>query len=255
MKKAKEIRSLIDIVSSNDEMKLIGAIKYNRESEYMGFREVILPTAFNKTLADNYDVRAYFGHDTNKVIGRVKNGSLELENTADELRFVIHLPDTQEARDYHNLVKDGYVSGVSFGMIVVKETNEVRDGIRYRYINECALREISIVSEPAYPDNFVDARALEEETETREECIQTEQEVVVETTENPVVEEAATNIDEDKEQPKLEEPVIEPEVESEPSHEEVTTLTDEEQEQLIKAMERLLELEKKLQIRSLRYGI
>lgn len=240
MKNSKEIREFIGLNVLDDEMKLVGSIKYNKESEYMGFIEIMTPTAFNKTLADGYDVRAYFGHDTNKVIGRVKNGSLELVNTPTELQFVIHMPDTQEARDYYNLVKDGYVSGVSFGMIVIKETNEVRDGVRYRYINECALREISVVSEPAYPSNTVDARNLEEEKEVKEikdlsnEAENTElpkeESEVVETDANPTKESPVTDIKTD-------------------------TLTEEEQKSLNDVMNRLLELEEELNKRGIQYGL
>ena len=90
----------VQIRELEDGKKVIeGLIPYNQRSEWMGFYEYITPTAFNKTLADGADVRAFMNHDTNKLLGRVKNNSLRLRSDEDGLHIECELPDTEYARD------------------------------------------------------------------------------------------------------------------------------------------------------------
>jgi HK97 family phage prohead protease len=156
------IRSNVQLQEGEDgKQRLIGLIPYNKRSEYMGFYEYITPTAFNKTLSDGADVKALWDHDSSKVLGRVKNGSLILRSQDDGLYCEAILPDTTYARDAYNLVKDGYVQTMSFGFIPIQEKVEIENGEEVRYLTEVKLSEISFgVPFPAYESTDSVARSI-----------------------------------------------------------------------------------------------
>lgn len=139
---------------------LEGVIPYNKRSLKLPFYEYIQPTAFRKTLSDGFDVKALYGHDYNNVLGRVKNGSLTLINEADGLHVRVKLPQTQLAEDTWNLVRDGYITGMSFGFSEVQTDYGIEDGVETHYLREVKLYEVSFVSEPAYPDTTAAARSV-----------------------------------------------------------------------------------------------
>lgn len=125
------------------------------------FREVIAPGAFTKTL-QGADVRAYFDHDPGRVLGRKSAGTLRLSEDAKGLAVEIDLPDTTDGRDVQELVRRGDVSGMSFGFMVTKQEWDETGDIPTRTIKEVVLREVSIVSEPAYDGTSVALRSREE---------------------------------------------------------------------------------------------
>lgn len=139
---------------------LEGLIPYNKRSLKLPFYEYIEPSAFRKTLADGYDVKALFSHSYERILGRVKNGSLILNNADDGLHVRVKLPNTRDAEDTWNLVRDGYISGMSFGFSVVKQDYGIEDGVETHYLKEVRLYEVSFVSEPAYPDTTAAARSI-----------------------------------------------------------------------------------------------
>ena len=150
----------------NGKKVIDGLIPYNSRSEWMGWYEYIAPTAFNKTLADGADVRALWNHDTTKLLGRVKNGSLRLRSDDVGLHIECDLPDTQYARDVYNLIKEGYNNGLSFGFTVVQdrwEEQEDENGVRFPVCTllEVRLFEVSFcVSFPAYEGTNSEARSI-----------------------------------------------------------------------------------------------
>lgn len=156
------LRSNIQLQEGEDGKKrLIGIIPYNSRSQYMGFWEEITPTAFNKTLSDGADVRALWDHDSSKVLGRVKNGSLILRNQEDGLVCEAILPDTSYANDAYNLIKDEYVQTMSFGFSPIQERVEIENGDEVRYLTEVKLSEVSFgVSFPAYESTDSVARSI-----------------------------------------------------------------------------------------------
>ena len=214
-KKSTEYRSILNIGTLEEGHTVEGVILYNTDSQDLGgFIERIAPSAFKKTLNDRADVMLLWQHDNTKVLGRIKNNSLVLENREDGLHFKAELPDT-----------------------AVHETNEHRDHMRYRTITEARLLEISLVSCAAYPSNTVDARALEDEAEeTKTEATEVDK---------------AENIDVTEVDEKPVETVVEESKESSVEVDATDTLTEEEQIKLNEAYQRLLELEKKLDERSI----
>ena len=131
---------------------------YESETElWQGSYEIISKGAFDNTL--NKDVRALWNHNTQYVLGRSKNGSLQLKADDKGLFATIKLPNTQYAEDLFELVSRGDIDQASFGFNIIDEDLEelANGGYRWR-INEIDLHEISVVTFPAYENTTVQAR-------------------------------------------------------------------------------------------------
>ena len=111
------------------------------------FRERIDTGAFRDALAG--DVLALLDHDSGKVLGRTRTGTLELREDDKGLAFSLDLPDTAAGRDVLALAARGDLGGMSFGFLV-PEGGEDWEG-DLRTLRKIDLREISVVSAwPAY---------------------------------------------------------------------------------------------------------
>jgi HK97 family phage prohead protease len=133
------------------------------------FLEVIAPGAFTETLK-TADVRAYFDHDRGRVLGRTSAGTLRLKEDAKGLAVEIDLPDTTDGRDVKTLLERGDIDGMSFGFIVTHDEWDETSDPPMRTIHAVSLREVSVVSEPAYGDTSVALRSLNAKREmTRQE--------------------------------------------------------------------------------------
>lgn len=128
-----------------------------------GFRERIAPGSFTKALETPDDVRALFNHDPNHVLGRNKSGTLKLTQDAVGLRYEIHMPDTQTARDLAASIERGDVSQSSFAFRVKAggERWGEEEGIIVRTLTDLQLYDVSPVTYPAYPDTSVAKRSMD----------------------------------------------------------------------------------------------
>lgn len=133
------------------------AAVYNRQSlDLGGFREVILPGAFDKILnrqRAKQDVVALFNHDSNIVLGRASSGTLELSSDDKGLRYVITPPTTRA--DIVELIQRRDVKGSSFAFTVGKDGESFatdEGGGALRQIREVSgLYDVGPVVTPAYP--------------------------------------------------------------------------------------------------------
>lgn len=124
--------------------------------------EIVSRGAFDKTLEAGNDVRALFNHDTDKILGRLSNKTLELRVDETGVYGVIHLPNTQLGRDLYELIKRGDISQCSFGFNIEEEVLEKREDGAYRWrINQVDLHEVSVVTFPAYENTSIKARSKE----------------------------------------------------------------------------------------------
>lgn len=135
--------------------KIVGyAIVFNEPSEDLGgFVEIITAAAVDRTLAEGLDVRALVDHDSSKIIGRVKAGTLTLQKDARGLLVEIHPPDTTVGRDILESVRRGDVTGMSFKFGIVQphgEHFEQRAGVPTRIVSDMRIPEVSVVTFPAY---------------------------------------------------------------------------------------------------------
>jgi HK97 family phage prohead protease len=146
------------------------AIVFNSESEIFyhtddgkEVREIIAPGALDEVLSSNPDVRALADHDSSKVLGRTKSGTLRLNKTDTGIDIEIDAPDTQLARDLEVSIKRGDIDGMSFGFLPDFESVEFKEiGNKIiRVINKITqIFEVSVVAFPVYPATSVEARSL-----------------------------------------------------------------------------------------------
>jgi uncharacterized protein len=161
-----EQRSLVKPVETRADGGITTVIGYaaifGEEANIGGwFTEVVARGAFAKTLL-TADVRAYFAHDTGRVLGRISAGTLRLKEDDKGLAVEIDLPDTSDGRDVRTLIDRGDITGMSFGFGVLRqEWDETVDPPK-RTVLEIDLREVSIVSEPAYDGTSIALRSLDE---------------------------------------------------------------------------------------------
>ncbi len=153
--------------SQGDELSLIGyASVYNSESEDLGgFREKVMPGAFSRSIREGADVKCLMNHDPSLVLGRVKNGTLKLEEDAHGLRFRCMLPPTQTGRDLYALVKRGDIDSCSFAFIPKDQSwedvrSENGDLYASRKLMDVDLLDVSAVTNPAYPSTSLSARSF-----------------------------------------------------------------------------------------------
>ncbi len=134
-------------------------------------REVILPGAFTKTLKEG-DARALWNHNTDIVLGRMGNDTLELRQDDIGLANDIFPPDTQLVRDMCIApIERGDVDQMSFGFIPTRETRiEDEDSILFE-IREVKLIEVSPCTIPAYPqtDIGLSARSMDRLEDIRQQ--------------------------------------------------------------------------------------
>lgn len=168
MKKDKEFRNIVSLASPSESRTIAGSIPYNSVSEYLGFYEILDPRCFEKTIRESKDIKVFYQHNETKPLARTKNNSLRLENTDTELRFEFDVPSTSDGDDLLTLVRDGIIDGCSFGMIVINDKWEIKDGIQVRTVLEAKLFEISPVTEPAYSETNIHVRSLSDAFKDKE---------------------------------------------------------------------------------------
>lgn len=134
-----------------------------------GFYEEIAPSAFSKTLTEG-DARMLIDHDSYYVVSRSSAGTLTLSEDERGLAVDSAL-DTELSyvRDLQANLRNGNVSGMSFGFYVIKdEWNQEQVEIEgadpvqvdVRIIREVRLIEVSAVTFPAYPDTEAELKAV-----------------------------------------------------------------------------------------------
>ena len=137
------------------------AALFNSRADIGGyFTEIIAPGAFTETLR-TADVLALIAHDSGRVIGRSKAGTLRLQEDAKGLFVEIDLPDTSDGRDLAVQLERGDISGMSFGFRVTHDEWDETGDIPSRTIHQVELFEVSAVANPAYPDTSLALRSLD----------------------------------------------------------------------------------------------
>jgi uncharacterized protein len=163
--KKKEKRSFeltnVEVREDGGKRQLSGyAAVFNKKSVPLyGFREVIRPGAFAKTIKED-DIRLLWNHDHSIVLGRNKSGTLRLSEDDNGLKIEADLPDTQAGRDARESISRGDVSQMSFAFEAINDRWFTEEGEDRRELIEARLFEVSPVTFPAYPDSSVSARAL-----------------------------------------------------------------------------------------------
>lgn len=128
------------------------AIRFNSRSvDLGGFYEVIAPEAVDRTLSEGLDVRALVDHDTAKVIGRTRSGTLSLRKDSQGLRIEVEPdPEISYARDIMRAVARGDVSGMSFTFRIIGDEWDYDGKTPLRTVIDMRISEVSVVTFPAY---------------------------------------------------------------------------------------------------------
>jgi uncharacterized protein len=169
-----EIRTVATALraASSAEFKLEGtACSYNALSKDLGgFVERIAPGAFARSLANtSQDVICTFNHSPDKVLGRLKNGTLKLQDSPYSLDFSCQLDPNQTTHcDLYSSVKRGDISECSFAFAV---DNDGGPGEEFesvctangtttlRTITAAHLFDVSAVTNPAYGSGATNVNA------------------------------------------------------------------------------------------------
>ena len=151
-----EIETRIDKKEGRDVVVGHAAVFNSLSEDLGGFREKIMPNAFDDVL-DN-DVRAYFNHDPNYLLGRVSAGTLRLSVDEKGLKYELDIPKTTAGRDLKENLKNGNITQSSFAFTLGKDGDtweRSEDGSDLRIINKVdRLYDVSPVSLPAYPSSY-----------------------------------------------------------------------------------------------------
>lgn len=146
------------------------AIVWDTPSTNLPFTEVIKAGALDGV--DLSGVLALYNHDFANVLGRVDAGTLKLNVDDHGLHFVLDIPDTTLGHDVYTNIKNGNLKGLSFRFTIANggETWKQINGQPTRVISSIAtMREISVVSIPAYDDTSVEVtRSFKEFTEAQQ---------------------------------------------------------------------------------------
>lgn len=107
-------------------------------------RYVFRHGAFTRTIRERGDkVRLMVEHDTRRLpIGK----AIDYHDESDGLRISFEFANTTDGEDALRLVRDGYVSGLSVGVNIMRHDYGAGGDIE---ITEAALREVSLCNEPA----------------------------------------------------------------------------------------------------------
>lgn len=152
----------VEARADGDKRTLVGyAAVFNSPADIYGiWVETIEPGAFSSQLSA--DVRALVNHDTGRVVGRTKAGTLRLSEDSKGLRVEIDLPNTTDGNDLWVSVERGDISGMSFGFRVTKETWDETVNPNRRVIQAVELHEVSACAFPAYDDTTIGLRSRDE---------------------------------------------------------------------------------------------
>ncbi len=151
--------------TDGDTVRLVGhAAVYNSFSEDLGgFKEIIRPDAFTRTLANRPDLRFLIGHD-GLPLARTASGTLHVSSDERGLAFNASMdksdPDVQRIIPK---IKRGDLTQMSFGFRCMKDNYRTENGQVIRELHDCELDDgdISIVTYPAYKAADVSMRGLE----------------------------------------------------------------------------------------------
>jgi len=144
--------------ASDNGKKIRGyAIRFMAKSEDLGgFVEYIAPSAVDRTISEGLDVRALVDHDSGKVLGRTRAGTLALRKDSKGLAITIE-PDEEisYAKDIMRAVARGDVSGMSFGFRTLEDEWNYDGKTPVRTVTDMRISEVSIVTFPAYKQTDV----------------------------------------------------------------------------------------------------
>ena len=161
--------------TAEDVTRVIGAgAVYNKRSQDLGgFFEIIREGAFKRSLESGREVKSFFNHDPNQVLGTTESEPpLTITDDKRGLMYEVEIPDTSYGRDLRENLKRKNVKGSSFQFRTIEDNWYKTDaGETVRELISAELFEIGPVTEPAYLPSTSELRTLKDgkdEFEARE---------------------------------------------------------------------------------------
>jgi HK97 family phage prohead protease len=136
------------------------AAVFNSDSEPLPFIEQVAPGAFGRSLGARNNVRMLLNHDTSKVLGATRSGTLRLSEDSTGLLVDADLPPTSYGRDLSISMTRGDVEAMSFGFSVPRGGDTWSEDGQRRTLTEVRLHEVSVVTFPAYPETTAAVRSF-----------------------------------------------------------------------------------------------
>lgn len=118
--------------------------------------ERIMPGAFDRAIRED-DVRSFFNHNPDMILGRSTAGTLKLSVDAKGLRYEVQPPASRA--DVIESLYRGDVSGSSFMFIADDVQFRITDGVEIVEILAVRLLEVGPVVFPAYQSATSEVRA------------------------------------------------------------------------------------------------
>ena len=152
------------------------AIVFNAESEVlddwgMRFREVILPEAATMEFLNSQDIKMNMLHDRQLTIARCNKGEGSMRLSVDDhgVNFEFEAPKCDIGDRCLEMVRRGDYSGCSFEFYPDEYDVEEREGgkdVKITHRKFRAITALTIGLDPAYKQTSVNARELQEQTDT-----------------------------------------------------------------------------------------
>ncbi len=156
----KEIRKLNNSIKrTNEQSRMVEglAVVFNSESQDLGFKEVIEPTAIDETTIANSDIFALLNHDENRGIlarSRYGEGSLTLRLDNDGLHYSFIAPNTALGDELLSYLSRGEITSSSFAFTIAeggdKWERDINGDLNRTITKIDRLFDVSPVFEPAY---------------------------------------------------------------------------------------------------------
>jgi len=165
MKRERRVQAGVHLRASNENQLTGHAALFNVRTNIDWFEEIVKPGAFRRAIKEKQDVRCLLNHDSNLILGRTRNGTLQLQEDEKGLKFSCDLPATQLARDLRVSIGRRDIDQCSFSFVVREQTwteEKNRDGltIHIRSIEDVDLLDVSPVTFPSYEQTSCSVRSL-----------------------------------------------------------------------------------------------
>jgi len=160
---------LRNLESDTPESRIVSgyAVKFESESQNMGYIEIIKKGAITEETIMNSDIFARFNHNEDTVLARSRygEGSLALELREDGLYYEFEAPHTVLGDELLEHLKRGEITTSSFAFTLAEDGDrwyKREDGTLVREILKInRLYDVSPVYEPAYLATSCSKRALD----------------------------------------------------------------------------------------------
>lgn len=162
IKSDREYRAMAPMGVAENEYTVTGtAVVFNSKTvlyDYDGIEycEIIDRAAFDG--CDMTDVIMNYNH-SGKVVARLRNQTLKLENTETGMNITAYLGGTEEGRKLYEEIKGGYIDRMSFSFTTAEDLYE--SDTRTRTIKKVKkLYDVAAVDIPAYEQTSISARSF-----------------------------------------------------------------------------------------------